>query len=194
VHRDVHRRHRQQRGEQLRCQDRSERVGELVGDRGAVEVALVAGHHQEVQRQREHEHDEDQEVVTDLARVQSCGVGDDMEEQTAQEREPRERHKVVAQIVGCLTGAEPSDGNRQHPDHGCRRAAENDGPEHQPEEARRHLDTLRARLDAGHVADDGEERDQHERRRLPAGRACCQDDDNEGRGERYPMDDRERTI
>ena len=183
----------EQRAEQLGRQQRHERVPGLVGQRGALQPALVARGEGEVQGEREEERGEDEDVEE---RVGARGAGrldGGVEGEAREEREPRVDDEVLAQVVGRLAVAQPADEDRDRSDQRGGRPAEQDHRQHEGEEAARDLELRRARPGRGEVAGDGAGGEGGEEVGAPGGGSRCRDRERGGAAQGEQLGEGERT-
>ena len=131
--------------------DRDNGLAELgaVGD--AVNAPVVQRDHREVDREREQEDGQHQRVEEAVGGVDARGVRDHPEEGPAGEREPDVGREVDQEVLGRISPAQPPDHDRDRPDRGRGRSAEEHHRQHESQEAAGDLD-LGPGLDGAKVA------------------------------------------
>ena len=175
---DADREHR--RGE-LGRQHGEQGAADLGREAGALLVAGVARDQREVDRQREHEDAADQEVEGGAPGRNRSGFRDGVKDDPGDQREPGVGDQVDQQVLGRIAGLEPADQDRDHAHQRRRAAAEEDGADHDRQEARRDDDLMDPGANRDQVADHRDRGQGAEQPEVPVGHRVAEDRDRQRR-------------
>ena len=148
---------------------RKQHLRRLGQERAALLVARVTGDQDEIQKQRQRKEPEHQQVEGPVVGREAGRVTRGGEGEASDQREPGVRDEVDQEVVRVVAPPQPADGDRDHADHGRRRAAHEDHRQDQGQQAARDLGSG-TRLHGPHVARDGEGEEREEQDEVPVRR------------------------